>query len=161
MGILGHSVANRRQIKHAVQFAILTMNSVERNYKVIKKEALAVVFLLKTFCHYLLSEEALTLITDDNALHSVFKKKMHNRLVKWLGLTADYRFKIVYRIGSSNLPANNLSRLLRTSKRESNLIMSSFTPGDDLFGKELSAMFDFLPSVETKEVDQRTLISVK
>ena len=96
---------------HPLQFASRTMNAAERNYSACEREALAVIFALKKFRVYLLSDETFTLITDHQALRYAFKKKdVHGRLARWLDLLAEYRFNIEYRPGKENGAADFLSR---------------------------------------------------
>lgn len=53
---------------HPAQYAGRTMSTAEKNYSICQKEALAVVFALKKFCHFLLSTEAFTFFIDHQAL---------------------------------------------------------------------------------------------
>lgn len=62
-----------------------------------------------------------------------------------------------YRHDSTNELAAFLSQLSRNSKDESGLISSTTSPGDDIFEKELLAMFEYLTSMESKDFDQKTL----
>ncbi len=97
---------------HPIQFASRTMNQAEQNYSACEKEALAVIFALKKFRVYLLSQDKFTLITDHQALKHAFQKPdIHHRLARWMDFIAEYNFEILYRAGNLNRTADFLSRL--------------------------------------------------
>ena len=98
---------------HPVQYASRTLNQAERNYSACEREALAVIFALKKFRIYLLSE-TFTLGTNHQALRHAFQKNdVHGRLARWPDLLAEYDFRIVYLPGEDNHAADYLYRPAR------------------------------------------------
>ncbi len=86
-------------------------NYIERNYTTTKKEALAMVYALHKFRHYLLSNK-FTFYVDHMALmYLVNKPQVSSKLTRWLLLFMEYDFKFFYKIDRSHLMANALSRL--------------------------------------------------
>ena len=146
---------------HPVQFASRTMNQAERKYSVCEKEALAVVFALKKFRVYLLSQDEFTLLTDHQALRSAFKKKdVHHRLARWLDLLAEYHFTIQYRPGKANGPADYLSRqqlMEYVSKEgvEGALDLTVLTNDTVDMEPRLVSLQIFLSTLEITKVDQK------
>lgn len=105
---------------HPIQFASRTLRAAEKNYTVSEKEALAVIFALKKFRVYLLSDKEFTLFTDHQALKYAFTKPdVHGRFARWLDFLAEYNFKIEYKPGEENGPADFLSRLMYGEKEQS------------------------------------------
>ena len=85
---------------HPVQYAILTMYAAERSYSACEGEALAIVFVLRKFCVYLLSDIPFVVDKDHHALSYAFKKKdIHGRLARWMDFLAEYEFTVQYRTG--------------------------------------------------------------
>ena len=59
------------------------MSVAERKYSACEREALAVVFALRKFRVYLLSDVPFVVVTDHHALNYAFKKKdIHGRLAR-------------------------------------------------------------------------------
>jgi hypothetical protein len=86
-------------------------NSTKRNYTIIDREALAVVYALHKFRHYLLGNR-FTFYVDHMALvYLINKPQVFGKLVKWLLLLLEYDFKSVYKHGKSHIMANALSEL--------------------------------------------------
>jgi hypothetical protein len=92
------------------------LNSIERNYSTIDREALAMVYGLHKFRHYMLGN-IFTFFVDHMALvYLVNKPQVYGRLIRWLSLFLEYDFKIIYKRGRSHLMANALSRLPNLSE---------------------------------------------
>jgi hypothetical protein len=73
------------------------LNSTKRNYTTLEIEALAMVYALQKFKHYLLGN-MFTFSVDNWALvYLVNKPQVSGRLAKWLLLFLEYDFKIVYK----------------------------------------------------------------
>jgi len=86
-------------------------NSIEKNYTIIDREALAMVYALHKFRHYLLGNK-FTFYVDHMALvYLVNKPQVFGRLTKWLLLFLEYDFKIVYKPGKSHIMVDALNRL--------------------------------------------------
>jgi hypothetical protein len=107
--ILAHNPTSK--IGQPVMYSSKLLNYVEINYITIEREALAMVYALQKFKHYLLGN-MFTLYVDHMALvYLVNKPQVFHRLTKWILLFLIYDFKIVYKPSRSHLMANALSTL--------------------------------------------------
>ena len=94
---------------HVVAYTSRTLSSTERNYSVIQRECLDIIFALKQFRHYLLGRKFL-LLTDHSPLQWLSSQKMEGLLARWALATQEYDFTITYRKGTENQNADALSR---------------------------------------------------
>ena len=97
------------QNSRVVAYASRSLTAAERNYSVIQRECLAVVYALKQFRHYLLGRH-FQLITDRAPLQWLPAQKMEGMLCRWALALQEYDFKITYCKGSANANADALSR---------------------------------------------------
>ena len=82
----------------------------ERNYSVIERECLAIVYAVKKFQKYLYSKEFI-LHTDHRPLSYIQKPKMESgRIMRSALFLQNYKFRIEAIKGSENIAANYLSR---------------------------------------------------
>eukprot|EP00731_Ephydatia_muelleri_P024924 Em0017g7a len=82
----------------------------KKNYSVIQKECLAIVYGTKQFRHYLLGR-SFTVLTDHAPLQWLSAQKMEGLLCRWALALQEYDFVVQYRKGSQNSNADALSRL--------------------------------------------------
>ena len=107
-----------------VCFVSRTLNTAERNYSQIEREALSLVFALKKF-HYYLYGQRFTLVTDHKPLLSIFSstKTIPNmasgRIQRWCLMLQAYHFSIVHKSGTKMGTADALSRLPLHNSNES------------------------------------------
>ena len=107
-----------------VVFASRTLNPAERNYSQTEKEALALVFALKRFHHYLWGHK-FSLITDHKPLIGLFNpnkpipEMASGRIQRWSLMLQAYSFELYHRSGKSLGTADALSRLPLTQAPES------------------------------------------
>ena len=94
---------------HVIAYASRSLTAPERQYSVIQRECLAVVYALKQFRHYLLGHH-FQLLTDHAPLQWLSAQKMEGMLCRWALAMQEYDFHIVYRKGSLNANADALSR---------------------------------------------------
>ena len=93
-----------------------TLNSAERNYSQIQKEALAIVFGLKKFYRYVYGRHFI-LVTDHKPLTSLFSPEKAipqlaaNRLARWALWLSNFDYSIEYRQTSKHGNVDALSRL--------------------------------------------------
>ena len=99
-----------QQGNQVVAYASRTLNKAEKQYSVIEKECLALVYAVKQFRHYLLGQH-FTIFTDHNPLIWLSSQKMQGKLARWALSLQEYSFTIKYRKGSSNRNADSLSRI--------------------------------------------------
>ena len=97
-----------------VCFASRTFIAAEKNYSVQEKECLGIVFAVQKFRHYILcSKFKLAIQTDHSSL--VFLSKPNNssgRIARWSMIMSEFDYTVEYIKGSSNVVADQLSRLL-------------------------------------------------
>ena len=97
-------------MKLPIAYASRKLKAAEKNYSVIEKECLAIVWAIQKFSRYLYGKEFL-LETDHKPLVHLNRAKVSNaRLMRWALLLQPYKFKIVAIKGSAN-SADYLSRL--------------------------------------------------
>ena len=97
--------------EYPIFFASRTLSDAERNYSVIEKELLAIVFAIKKFRCYLYGT-TFKVYCDHNPLkHVATMRDPTKRIARWLMLLQDYRFQVHFRPGKLNSNADCLSRL--------------------------------------------------
>ncbi len=112
--ILAHNPVGK--IYQPVMYSSKFHNSAKRNYTIIEWKALAMVYALHKFRHYLLSN-MFTFFVDHMALvYLVNKPQVYGILTKWLLLFLEYDFKIIYKLGRSHQMVDALSRLPNHTK---------------------------------------------
>nr|GEV56528.1 DNA-directed DNA polymerase [Tanacetum cinerariifolium] len=85
--------------------------AIESNYTTTVKEMLAVVYVFEKFRSYLIMNKSIV-YTDHSALKYLFAKKDSNvRLLRWVLLLQELKFKVIDIKGAENLAADHLSRL--------------------------------------------------
>ncbi|CAF1493877.1 unnamed protein product [Adineta steineri] len=112
--VLMHRYADgtEKPIAHASK----TLNSAERNYSQIEKEALSIVYGVKKF-HQYLAAKSFELVTDHRPLLSIFNPAKGisvttaNRLARWSIALMGYNYKIRYKPTQQHGNADGLSRL--------------------------------------------------
>ena len=94
---------------HVIAYASRTLTKSEKNYSVIQKECLAIVYAAKQFRHYLLGRP-FKLLTDHKPLQWLAEQKMDGMLGRWALALQEYEFEIIYKPGKHNGNADALSR---------------------------------------------------
>lgn len=100
-----------------------TLAPAERNYSVIEKEGLAIIFALKKFHQYLFNRK-FTIYTDHKPLIGLFNENKSipvmaaARIQRWALILSAYEYSIVYKEGSKNANCDALSRLPLPTKTE-------------------------------------------
>ncbi|GJR64794.1 reverse transcriptase domain-containing protein [Tanacetum coccineum] len=94
-----------------IHYASKTMNEAKSHYTMIEKEMLAVVYAFEKFRSYLILNKSIV-YTDHSALKYLFAKKDSKaRLLWWVLLLQEFKFKVIDTKGAENLAADHLSRL--------------------------------------------------
>ncbi|GKB63747.1 putative reverse transcriptase domain-containing protein [Tanacetum coccineum] len=89
----------------------------EKNYTTHDLELGAVVFVLKTWRHYLYGTKSV-IYTDHKSLQHIFnQKELSMRQRRWIELFSDYECEIRYHLGKANVVADALSRKERVKPR--------------------------------------------
>ena len=87
------------------------LSPAERNYSIVEREALAVVWGINHYRPYLFGRNFL-IITDHKSLQYLYNFRDPNgRLVRWILALQEYDFEVQYRSGAQNTIADALSRL--------------------------------------------------
>lgn len=81
-----------------------------------KKELLAVVFILKRFCPYLLGTKVIVYSDHATLKYLLSKKEAKPRLIRWILLSQEFDLEIRDKKGAKNLVADSLSRLTTNEK---------------------------------------------
>ncbi|GJV03825.1 reverse transcriptase domain-containing protein [Tanacetum coccineum] len=106
-------VLGQRHEKHfrPIHCASKTMTEAESHYTTTEKEMLAVVYTFEKFRSYLILNKSIV-YTDHSALKYLFSKKdSKERLLRWVLLLQEFKFKVIDTKGAENLAAGHLSRL--------------------------------------------------
>ncbi|GJZ35973.1 reverse transcriptase domain-containing protein [Tanacetum coccineum] len=107
------AVLGQRHERHfrPIHYASKTMTEAESHYTTTEKEMLAVVYAFKKFRSYLILNKSIV-YTDHSALKYLFAKKDSKaRLLRWVLLLQEFKFKVIDTKGAENLAADHLSRL--------------------------------------------------
>ncbi|XP_035897214.1 uncharacterized protein K02A2.6-like [Anopheles stephensi] len=117
--VLSHRLSNGTE--RPIAYASCSMTTTEQRYPIIDKEALAIVWAIKNFFHYLYARK-FTLITDHKPLTQIFhpEKSLPTLCIRRMANYADYlshfNFTIEYRPTKLNTNAEYCSRIPSTSK---------------------------------------------
>ena len=96
---------------HPVKFISRKLKAAERNYSVIEKEGLAIVWAVQKLMIYLYGREFI-LLTDHRPLTFINLSKMHNsRVMRWSMFLQDWTFRVESIKGVDNVFADYLSRV--------------------------------------------------
>ncbi|GJZ14146.1 reverse transcriptase domain-containing protein [Tanacetum coccineum] len=107
------AVLGQRHEKHfrPIHYASKTMNEAESHYTTTEKEMLAVVYAFEKFWSYLILNKSIV-YTDHSALKYLFAKKDSKaRLLRWVHILQEFKFKVIDTKGAENLATDHLSRL--------------------------------------------------
>ncbi|GJQ95561.1 reverse transcriptase domain-containing protein [Tanacetum coccineum] len=107
------AVLGQRHEKHfrPIHYASKTMSEAESHYTTTEKEMLALVYAFEKFRSYLILNKSIV-YTDHSALKYLFAKKDSKaRLLRWVLLLQEFKFKVIDTKRAKNLAADHLSRL--------------------------------------------------
>jgi transposase InsO family protein len=117
---LGAVLAQRQEdgTERTIMYASKSLTKAERAYPQIHREALAIIWAVEKFSHYLLGKE-FTIVTDNNSLKQLYgsdyrdSKRTQMRFEGWHLRLAPFRFKIEHIPGKDNVAADTLSRMCK------------------------------------------------
>ncbi|GFS88626.1 retrovirus-related Pol polyprotein from transposon 17.6 [Trichonephila clavipes] len=99
------------QHRRAIAFTPRSLNKAERNYNVMERECLAVIWALNKNRAYFGSSLPLKVITYHAALTKLTNRKnLSSRMIKWALKLAEFNVECEHRPGSQNVVADVLSR---------------------------------------------------
>lgn len=93
-----------------IMYASRLLNTAERNYTRTEREALAMVYALQKFRHYLLSNKIIFFVDHMALTYLVNKPQPSGRVSRWLLLFSEFDFKVVYKPGKIHGMADAMSR---------------------------------------------------
>ena len=96
---------------HPIAFASKQLTDAEQNYTTTEREALAMVFLVKKFRHYLLMNKVIFFVDHMVLRYLVNKPDLSGRLARWILLLTEFNYMVQYKPGKMHLQADHLSRL--------------------------------------------------
>ena len=89
-------------INHPIAFASMKMSTAEKNYTTTEREALAMVYVLQKFIHYILGGH-FKIFTDHFALkYLVNKPVLGGKICRWLLLFQEFDFEVIVKLGRLN-----------------------------------------------------------
>lgn len=94
-----------------VAYASRLLAVAEHNYSTTKREGLAMVFLVKKFHHYFLSNLIVFFVDHMAILFPVNKPKFSGRLARWVLLLDEIDYTVEYKPMRHHLQADHLSML--------------------------------------------------
>jgi hypothetical protein len=152
---LGYVLSQKdtKNLDHPIYFANRQLIAAEKNYTTTEREALAMIFAIQKFRHYLLGYPFVFYVDHDALKYLINKPDLSGRLTRWVLLLQEFDFTIVVRPGKSHGNADHLSRLepLENSNLEP---LNDQLPDADLF--EVDVIFpdyvDIITYLKTNQV---------
>ena len=100
------------QHNHLIYFASRQLNVAKKNYFVVEREALGMIFSVQKFCHYLLGYKFIFYV-DHNALKYIINKpQLNGRVARWVLLLQEFNFIIQIRPRKHHANADHLLQIL-------------------------------------------------
>ena len=96
---------------HPIDFANKQLTDVKRNYTTTKREALAMVFSVKKYQHYLLMNKVIFFVDHMALRYLVNKPNLSGRLARWILLLTKFDYIVQYKSRKMHLQVDHLSRL--------------------------------------------------
>ena len=93
-----------------IAYASRLLSKAEKNYTTTEKEALAMVYAVNKFRHYLLGNRFIFYVDHLALQYLVNKPQVSGRLAWWLLLFLEFDFKVIYKPGKTHGVADALSR---------------------------------------------------
>ena len=93
-----------------IAYASQLLSKAEKNYTTIEKEALAMVYAVNKFRHYLLGNRFIFYVDHLALQYLVNKPQVSSKLARWLLLFLEFDFKVIYKPGKTHGVADTLSR---------------------------------------------------
>lgn len=94
-----------------ISYASRLLNSAEKKYSTREREALAMVYALNKYRHYLLGNKFVFFVDHMALVYLVNKPQVSGRIARWLLLFQEHEFTMVYKPGKTHGVADALSRL--------------------------------------------------
>eukprot|EP00253_Pinus_taeda_P030970 PITA_30970 len=131
-----------RNMDHPIYFASRKLSTIKKNYTTIVKEALAMVYSLQKFRHYLLGVPFKFFTDHSNLKYLLNNPVLEGRICQWLLLFQEFTFKLVIKMGRLNVGPEHLSRL---ESGENEGPLDDQLPDADLF--QIEAIPNYLEEI--------------
>jgi hypothetical protein len=92
-----------------IHYASRLLNSAEKNYSTTEREALAMIYSVGKFRHYLLANHFIFYVDHQALIYLVNRPVISGRIARWMLLLQEYDFEVVYKPGRSHVMADHLS----------------------------------------------------
>ena len=92
-----------------IAYASRLLSKAEKNFTTTEKEALAMVYAVNKFRHYLLGNKFIFYVDHLALQYLVNKPQVSSRLARWLLLFLEFDFKVIYKPGKTHGVAEALS----------------------------------------------------
>ena len=99
------------------------LNQAKRNYSTGEWEALAMIYVVKKFCHYLVGIKFRFMVDHHSLLYLVNQPLVTGHVAQWIMILLEYDFEVVYILRKRHIVAGYLSRDTNTTEKE---IVDSF-----------------------------------
>ena len=99
------------KIDSPIYYASRLLNNAENNYSTTEREALAMVYSVQKFRHYLLANHFTFYVDHQALLYLINRPVVSGRIARWILLVQEYDFKVVYCPGQKHEMAYHLSRI--------------------------------------------------
>ena len=110
--------------KVLISAASRILTPAEKNYGVVEREALAVVYGINYFWAYLFGRPFVVITEHQCLKHIQSFKNSNEQIVRWLLALQEYRFEVVYWSGKENAVADALSCLDNSDNAQVNILQS-------------------------------------
>ena len=94
-----------------IHYASQLLNNVEKNYSTTKREALAMIYSVGKFRHYLLANRFIFYVDHQALMSLVNRPVVSGRIARWMLLLQECDFEVVYKSGRSHVMTDHLSRI--------------------------------------------------
>ncbi|MCO5558197.1 hypothetical protein L7F22_011776 [Adiantum nelumboides] len=88
------------------------LNNAEKNYTATEREGLGMIYAVKKFRHYLLSNKFVFFVDHQALLYLINKPCNTGRIVRWFIILLEFDFMVVVKKGATHQRADHLSRLM-------------------------------------------------
>ncbi|MCO5570660.1 hypothetical protein L7F22_024387 [Adiantum nelumboides] len=95
-----------------ISYSSRQLNSAEKNYTTTEREGLGMIYAVKKFRHYLLSNRFVFFVDHQALLYLVNKPCSTDRIVRWFIILLEFDFTVVVKKGTTHQRADHLSRLM-------------------------------------------------
>ncbi|MCO5552095.1 hypothetical protein L7F22_005605 [Adiantum nelumboides] len=101
-----------KNMDFSISYSSRQLNCAENNYTTTKREGLGMIYAVKKFRHYLLSNKFVFFVDHQALLYLVNKPCSTGHVVRWFIILLEFDFTVVVKKGTTHQRADHLSRLM-------------------------------------------------